>query len=397
MKDFWGNISGGKLHTGSWFGGLLPDAGYTEKITDARGIPRDMVTGGSQGFGQYTQPAIINRVNQENPYDENTGTNYNRARGSNLPPKIQRRDVFLPEVRGPGDGPPRKTSEGNNDQMMNEIDSIFSPLQDYLGQMEGNIRSQQPGAEQNIMDQYGLSKTSLEGDKASGDARFGQMDARAGATREDAQSAAVRLYSELKRGGIQRFGGASSAGDAYGELTGNELQRNMGNVQKTYAQTIDTVNGYKAELQTKFTSALNILEQQKNTAIQDVQKFFQDKLLEVSRMTAENQSAKAQARLGLLTDLRNKVYAINMQDLQYKQQLSLNRQANEQQADSYAKQMISSLQGGDTATNTGQTGMMSGVGTNLGISSGQQVAQATPTGNIAQGQRKYDQYGNQIA
>lgn len=280
------------------------------------------------------------------------------------------------------------TDTGGTGEVVPQIDwgavnAIYQPNADYLNQVESTISSQQPGVEQSIMSNYGLSKSSLEGERTLGENKLAKQTSEAGQGKEDAQSAAVRLFNELKRGGIQRFGGASSAGEAFGELTGNELQRNMGGIQKAWSVAVDKINGYKADLQQKFTTAIATLEQQKNDAIMEAKNYFQERMLEVQKMKAENESAKAAANLSLLQDYRNKIFTINMQDLQYKQQLALNKQAGEQQASDYLTQLQEQLSMGQNATTTGINNMQANTGTTLGINSQNKTQQQTPTGQVA--------------
>lgn len=282
----------------------------------------------------------------------------------------------------PGPAPqPQQDSGPSQEQLLNDI---FGPTDNYLNEYASNIQSQQPLAEQNINTNYGISKESLVNQNTSGLNQLGQMSTEAGQTKESADSNAVRLFNELKRGGIQRFGGASSAGEAYNTLTGNELQRNLGTIQKTWSGTVEKINSYKVDLENKFSTALQTLDQQKNEALQNAQQFFQDKMLEVTRMKAENQSAKATAQLGLLQDLRNKVYAINMQELQYKQSLAANKQASEASVSQYAQQMLDNITGGDKSLQAGLMGMQGATNTNLTMGANQQAQGSQQVGQIAQ-------------
>lgn len=377
-------------HTGSWG---LPDFGISEKIGSLFKTPQQMNnSGGSNVFGQYQvtpqEQGTIDYVNQTSsngkiPYAP--GQNMTRI-GSNPSGGTPPPSGGSGQVLGASDNG-GQTGGGVN---YAELDAIYNPVNQYLDQYAGSIQGQQPQVEQNINANYGISRQNLEGQKTSGLNQLGQQETEAGQSKESADSNAVRLFNELKRGGIQRFGGASSAGHAFGELTANELQRNLGTIQKTWAGTVEKINSYKVDLENKFSTALQTLDQQKVEALQNAQQFFQDKMLEVTRMKAENQSAKATAQLGLLQDLRNKVYAINMQDLQYKQQLAANKQQSEASVSTYAQQMIDNLTGGDKSLQAGLLGMSGATNSNLGIQGGQQSQTSTPTGQVTQTNKKWD-------
>ena len=243
------------------------------------------------------------------------------------------------------------TGPSPDDQLIN---SIFDPTFNYLNQAQSQITAQQPGVEQDIQNQYNTSLGSLQGEKGIATRGLEASGQQAGSRKEDAASAARRLYQELVSGGRQRFGGATSAGQAYGELTANQLQRNQGDIQKQYGEAMQKIDGYKQDLEVKFTSALAELENQKNTAINEAKRFFQDKLLEISRLRGEAESNKSMQRLQALTDLRNTVMSINMQDYQYKQQLAANKQGSEQQVEQARQTLLQQVQGGQQATSNFQ-------------------------------------------
>ena len=54
-------------------------------------------------------------------------------------------------------------------------------------------------------------------------------------------------------------------------------------------------------------------------------------------------------RLQALTDLRNTVMSINMQDYQYKQQLAANKQTSQQQVEQARQTLLQQVQGGQGA------------------------------------------------
>jgi len=269
------------------------------------------------------------------------------------------------------------------------INDIFSPTMDYLNQAESQIKSQQPEINQEIEAQYGTSKQSLEGEKASGERNLAQSEQGAVTRKEDASSAARRLFQELSAGGRQRFGGATSAGEAYSELTGRELQRGLGQTETQFNQAMMQIDNHKQDLQMKFTNALADLENQKNTAMNEARRFFEDKLLEITRMRGEAESNKAAARLSALQDLKNKVYAINMQDYQYKQQLVANNQASQAIADQAKQQAFQSVTGGQQA----YQGMLSSTNVNpqtsLAMGGARQSQQMIPTGSIRREDEQY--------
>lgn len=242
-----------------------------------------------------------------------------------------------------GDTTAQTQTQGTEPNMTQMINDIFAPTMQYLAEAESTIRQQQPGVEQELQQQYQTSKESLQGEKASGERQLAEQGQGAFKRKEDAASAARRLYGELSAGGRQRFGGATSAGGAYSELIGSQLQRGLGQVQSGYNEAMMKIDNAGQDLQMRYTTALSELENQKNAAINEAKRYFDDKLLEITRMRGETESAKASANLSLLQELRNTVYAINMQDYQYQQQLALNYQTNQQQVEAAKQRLLQSV------------------------------------------------------
>lgn len=167
------------------------------------------------------------------------------------------------------------------------VEQEYGKSSDLLNQREADIRAEQPGIEKGITDQASmLREKALMG-------------------REDAQSAARRLYSELQQGYRQRFGGASSAGEAAMALTGNEQQRQMAQNNRTYQESIAQVD----------LSA--------NEAIRAAQSEFTSRLDAIRQNRTQLEADKLVARRQALQDLSAKVFQIQQQREIFKQNIAL--------------------------------------------------------------------------
>ena len=175
----------------------------------------------------------------------------------------------------------------NMDEYLNSIDQEANAQNAMLGGYEQTANADKLAAEQNLQGQA----TQLKGTALTG--------------KEDALSAARRLYSELQQGYKQRFGGASSAGEAAMALTGNEQQRQMAQTNRGYQDTI------------------NQIDQQAATALNTVQSEFRSRLDQINQNRTLVESQRLQARRGALQDLANKAYAIKQQQDAFKQNLQL--------------------------------------------------------------------------
>lgn len=281
----------------------------------------------------------------------------------------------------------------NTEDLLNQI---FNPAYAQLSQEEQTARDLQPQIEQNILDQYGTSKSALEGERTSGMNQIGQSEQSTFNRKEDAASAARRLYDELVRGGRQRFGGATSAGQAYGELTAAEQQRRMGGIQTQYNEAMSKLDLAKSDLNQKFTNAIAELENQKNTAILDAQREFRNRLDQISAARRQTDADKAQMRMQELQNYRNMVYQINLQDYQYKQQLAANKQASESAVDQARQRLLASAGMGSAAYQQflGNSTINPTTGLTMGYTP---TAQNLAMTGQTTGTRKYDEFGNPIA
>jgi hypothetical protein len=251
---------------------------------------------------------------------------------------------------GTGSGSaPVPTGDGGNTDLNSSLDAIFNPVFSALSGQESTLRENYAPVEGQIQAQGALSQQSLADQQASGMRELTGQEAAAGTRKEDALTSATRLYDELKRGGQQRFGGSSSAGEAYQTLTATEQQRRQGTIQTAYETAMQQVGQFKANLQDKYQTAVKEVTLQTQQAITDAQSQFRDALQSIRNAQSAAQSDKATASMNLLQDLRNKVYTINQQSLQFAQQLALNHEMTLKQVSAYEQKALSYLTGGQQA------------------------------------------------
>jgi len=277
-----------------------------------------------------------------------------------------------------------------------EIDNIYNSTMSYLGGQEQSLRANQPGVEADIGAQYGATRKSAETEKGVGERELATAGTAAGQRKEDALTAGRRLFGELQMGRQQRFGGASSAGQAYGELTGREFQRGQATTQQAYQNAMTKVTELGANLRERFDSAIFNLETQKNSALNQVRQTFQERLSQIDALRAEAGQNKSTMRLDLLSELRNQVYQINLASVQTQTQLNAQKQNAEQEL-AFIQNAVSSAQtGAGEATNTMFGATTTSPTTQNIITSGNGTTTQTPTGPVGRTIKGYDQYGNPI-
>lgn len=265
-----------------------------------------------------------------------------------------------------------------------EINSIYNPQNEYLNQAEGNLRGQLPGLISEAESQASAQR-SLLGDKRT--SAFGQLDQSlnaANVNRDNQEAQQRQLLQELGQANQQRFGGASSAGQAASEIQGREFQRNLGGIGQNYQQASQQIQQKRVDVDNEYNTGLQQLQANTQTAINDINRRFQDKLLEITRLRSDNESAKAQARLGALQELRNSIFQINVQKAEFQSALDQQRNANLsglQQAESQLSQFVTQGQGAASKFGATQGGGMSGVSQQQAANPYQLMGQITSSKN----------------
>lgn len=260
------------------------------------------------------------------------------------------------------------------------IDDAFSSTMSYLNKQESTLKGQLPGIENDINSMYSDSKASLGVDKAQGDRGLATAQQGGETRQEDAITAARRLYNELQMGGNQRFGGASSAGEAYGALAGRELQRNNQQIATDFSTFMGQIEGARTTINEKYTLALTNLESEKNRMLSEARRDLQNKLMQIEGQKATAQSQKANMKLQALQDMRNQVYQIQLAQAEGKTNLDTIKQSLESELGQYAQTQSQALTQSQGAGQTFAQGLDMNPQTNLAMSFGQGQQFQTPTG-----------------
>lgn len=199
------------------------------------------------------------------------------------------------------------------------INSIYNSSINDLNNQESTLRGNQTSILGDINSQVDSSSATLKSNLGQSQAQI-DMSAQQGEKRHgDALTAARRLYQELTQGGQQRFGGASSAGEAYSALTGRELQRNQQQIDSQHGDFMGQITMAKQNVQAKYDDAVAQLENQKNLALNQAQRDFQDKLSQINSLKNQAGQNKASQQMQALQELRNQIYNINISTAQNSQ------------------------------------------------------------------------------
>lgn len=328
-------LTGDVVHSGSWG---TPDFGLTEYLSNYFNQGRTAQGGSNlQGdqsqtvlapatSGQYTPLGSAGAYGIQGSYTapRTTTPTYTAPQQTTTNTSQNRLDMWRALGRS-GEPPVGWNGESSGTPGIDyaAIDAIYNPTNDYLNQLEQSYRSQLPGAQATIEGQYGQGLQELSANQQE---QQGQLDTQKTSVDQSKASALARarqLYSELSQRNQAMFGGRNSAGQFAGELLGRETQKNFGNID-TAAQ-----NAY-AELQQANQKLLNwastqklTLANQRQKALDDLQTAFQNQMMQIAANRAQNESAKAAARLDALNQAKAQAFQIQQADAQFNRQLEM--------------------------------------------------------------------------
>lgn len=218
-----------------------------------------------------------------------------------------------------------------DEQMRQAAEAEYNNTINYLSGVESWLKSQYSAASDSTNRSEADNKQMLANDLGIYKKEQVANQQNAAKRREDAISAAKRMYSELQQANKQRFGGSSSAGEATSELLGAEQMRQQGNYQDTFNSYMQQSELSGEKVQKDYNSAVSQIASQATQARSQALNEFTQKMLEIERSRNEAGNLKAQRKLDALYDLRNKQYQINMNEQQFKQNIESERIKAQQQ------------------------------------------------------------------
>lgn len=400
----------------------LPELGVSERITGSnRDLPSGFVSPVPQSqllpVSNFRTPAVLGATStdgfsQQVPASFDTTTQQapsapvNTSGGGGGAPVGNPTQQRIQELEGINRNPAQETElqqlrnslTAGQDQVNQEIQNIFDESSRYLNQAEAGLRADLPSvlqeAERNFLTNQGL----LQSQRAGAEQQLSDQEQQALSRREDALSSARRLYNELQRQGLQRFGGSTSAGQAFSEISAAEQQRNAASISRDFGTAMREIEGARNQVLREYDNGIMQLTQQKQSAISGANRDFQNKLLEINRLRADVGVNKAEMRLSALQDLRNQIFQVELQNQQFQQQLAAQRQAAEIELASRAQSLQQQVGMGQSGleslfantTLNPQTGVV--VGGQGGPQQGGMVGAIDP-----RFRQFFDKEGNQIA
>lgn len=389
----------------------LPDFGITEALFGPQfGNTSSTQTTGSSAPLQYDTP-LNQALQQGGVLGATNYTNYGgyQQYSSPIGPQNQTSsstqqssgggDSRLQQLQKTNRNPPQESEyqallaqlQASQGPSQAEINNAYAGTLDVLNQAESNLRGQLPGLISEAEAQAAASRSLLEGQRSTANEQLGQQQQQSDQLAANQTAQQRQILQELTQANQARFGGASSAGQAASELQGREFQRNRGQIQQQAAQALTTINNERNRVEREFQQGLQQLEVNKQQAVNEINRMFQDKLLEINSRRAETESAKAQARISALQELRNQAFQIQVAEAQYKSQLQLQAQQNMSQLSSVEQTYLGALQSGQGAVSQQSSNVPTAI---PGVSSSTQNTTTNPY--VGQITNKEDQYTGQI-
>ena len=241
-------------------------------------------------------------------------------------------------------------SQGSQGPQQGDVDAIYNPIRDFLNQMESEYSAGQPQAEADVAASYTRGLTPINEQEQTQLQSQNKQEGVVNTEEANALAQARQLYGELSQSGLAKYGTGSSAGGAVSELLGRQTAKQFGAIGQTATAGRTGIEEERGNIVKFAATKRTELSQQKEEAIRNVQKEFRQGMLQINGMKAQNESAKASARLELLQQTQQQAFQIEQADKAYAR--AIDQFEREKSATLQANAAFQSNQtlGGNTAT-----------------------------------------------
>jgi len=334
--------SGQTGHSGSWGG--AKDQGWTEAIGRAlspgKVYTADAPSGNpppQDGGGGSTGPYGSSQIGFNQPNNTNTQTTNNPNPNPNPNPQPQPQGDSelqqLLKMAQDGSINPAQRSRlaelltGQQNQAQNDyasqISESYEPYKRELTNMEGTLQSgfdeQSANLESSTLNEakkYDTQGQELTQATQTEENKFNQ-------TLQGALAEAIRSYNALKQQVTARFGGASSAGQAVGELANQEFLRQQGQTQQAGVEGSAKFGVEYGKIKSYVQQKKDDLDQFKKEALAQLRDNLNKGLNEIRLRKADVEANKTRDRLALLQSTIEQARNMALQDQQFRQKLGL--------------------------------------------------------------------------
>lgn len=215
---------------------------------------------------------------------------------------------------------------GPSPDEMAQIESAYGAGMDYLSQVENRLRPEYQSALQEAESIYGTQAQALGGQKQQAQTQLQEQATKGQQAYESALAQARQTYEQLQRGYQQRFGGASSAGQAASEIANVERLRQQGANYRTLQDVNRQVQAGLQSVDQQYNQNLLQLEQNKIAAQNQARRDFNDKLNQIDAQRGALAQNKAAQKLAALQNLRQQILQIEAENRNFQNTLNLYRE-----------------------------------------------------------------------
>jgi hypothetical protein len=202
------------------------------------------------------------------------------------------------------------------------IDEAYAGAMNEFGKQEGVVRSGAESSKVSTEDQYKIDadKANAELDKMLGDIGVNKNEFLASVA--DAINQNLTGYNALEQRANVRYGGGSSLGDLMRELAAKELYKQQGQARNQQVAGEAKFAGLEAEAQQFISQKLTDLGQWKKDSLAKIEQNLQEQLANISMRKQDTEIQKANAKLGLLQEAKNKAQEVSMADAQIRTEIA---------------------------------------------------------------------------
>jgi hypothetical protein len=206
---------------------------------------------------------------------------------------------------------------------VDDINAIYAPAAQTLNEQEALLRSQLPGAQQSIEQQYGLASQEMEANRRAQEAALARQETNVGTAKSNALSEARKLYNELAQNYAARFGSRTSAGPFAMELLGRETARQMSAAELNAQNSLTAIGDERNRVLDLINTQKEKFALAKNDALRELNVTFQNKLAEINSARNALETEKAARRLSALQEAQARAYQIKSAEQEFNQKVQL--------------------------------------------------------------------------
>lgn len=203
------------------------------------------------------------------------------------------------------------TEEQLRKQQQQELDSLYGNIFNQIGAMKSNLQASKPNLLSIAAAPYDAVVPKVNQALQEGQQTYETAKTDASRQGENALTAARNLYNELSARNRQLFGGVTNVGQAAGELLGRQQMQTMGDTRQNTSNQLQDYTVKAQQLKEKADAQLQQLEMQKQSAVQQAELEFRDKLSELDNLEVKTRTSKSTAKMNLLQNYLQRVYQIN--------------------------------------------------------------------------------------